>query len=86
VTSVAASVVKGTLGTVGMTLIVLLVLPVAGLWHVLTNWLPSTLANAPVSVLSGAHLSQYLPAFCIAIAASAGLLALAVTQLRSREV
>jgi ABC-2 type transport system permease protein len=86
VTSLVASVVRGTLGTVGLTLIMLVVLPVAGLWHVLTNWLPSTLASVPVSVLSGTHLSRYLPAFCIAIAASAGLLALAVIKLRSREV
>lgn len=87
VSAAAASVVKGTLGTIGLTLVVMLLLPVAGLLRAVHGWLPSTLAGAPVDLLTGAHqLSDYVPAFGVTIAAAAALLALAVTRLRTREV
>ena len=82
----AASVVKNTLGAVALTVVVLLALPIAGLAHSIANWLPSVLVNAPVSLISGTHLTHYLPAIGTAIAATALLLIGAAARLRSREV
>jgi hypothetical protein len=68
-------VVRGTLATVGIAIAVLLVLPVAGTFHVIDDWLPSTLVNAPVDLVSGAHqLPHYLSALGVIVAATgAGL-------------
>ncbi len=86
VTAAAASVVRGTLATVGLTLAVLLLLPVAGTFHVIHDWLPSTLASAPADLLTGTHLAHFGPALGVSAAASAALLALAVARLRTREI
>jgi ABC-2 type transport system permease protein len=52
-TALAASMARGTLATVGITLVVLLVLPIAGTLRPIDDWLPSTLATAPVDLLNG---------------------------------
>lgn len=81
-----ASMVKNTLGAVGLTVVVLLALPIAGLVHAIANWLPSALVNAPLSLVSGTHLTHYLPSIGTALAAAALLLIGAAARLRSREV
>lgn len=86
VTAGAASVVKGTLGTVGLTLAVLLLLPIVGTFHVIHDWLPSTLAHAPVDLLSGTPLPHFFPALAVTVLASAALLAAAVARLGTREL
>jgi ABC-2 type transport system permease protein len=87
VTALAASLVRGTLATVGVALGVLLVLPAAGTLRSLHDWLPSTLVNAPVDLVSGAHqLPHYLPAFAVTAVAGAAALAVAVLRLRAREI
>lgn len=86
VTAFAASVVRGTLATVGVALAVLLLLPIAGLFGAIHDWLPSTLVNAPVDLLTGASLPHFLPALGVTAAATVALLALAVVRLRTREV
>jgi ABC-2 type transport system permease protein len=87
VTALAASVVRSTLATVGITLAVLLVLPIAGTLRPIDNWLPTTLANAPVDLLNGTHqLSNYLPTFGVTVAVGAAALAIAVLRLRTRDI
>lgn len=81
-----ASLVKGTLGAVGLTVVVLLALPIAALAHSIQNWLPSALVNAPVGLIGGTHLTHYLPAIGTALVAGALLLVGAAARLRSREV
>ena len=86
-TALAASMVRGTLATVGVTLVVLLVLPIAGTLRRIDNWLPSTLANAPVDLLDGTQqLSHYRPTFGVTVAVGAAALAIAVVRLRGREI
>jgi ABC-2 type transport system permease protein len=86
-TALAASMVRGTLATVGITLVALLVLPIAGVFRPIDNWLPSTLATAPVDLVNGTQpLSHYLPAFGVTVAVGAAALAIAVLRLRSREI
>ena len=86
VAAAAASVARGTLAAVGITLAVLLGLPLLGLAGPLHPWLPSTLLTAPVALLTHANLGDYLPALATAAAASALLLALATSRLAHREV
>jgi ABC-2 type transport system permease protein len=87
VTALAASVVRSTLASTGIALAILLVIPVAGTFQPIHDWLPSTLVSAPVDLLNGTHqLAHYLPAAAVAIAVSAGALAIAVQRLGSREI
>ena len=86
VATAAASVARGTLAAVGVTLAVLLGLPLLGLAGPLHTWLPSTLLTAPVALLTHANLGDYLPALATAAAGSALLLALATSRLAHREV
>jgi ABC-2 type transport system permease protein len=88
VTALAASVVRGTLATVGVALVVLLVLPVAGaLRRPLDQWLPTTLATAPVQLLEGTHrLAWYLPTIAATVAVGAAALGVAVLRLDAREI
>ena len=82
-----ASMVRSTLATVGITLAVLLLLPIAGTLRAVDRWLPTTLATAPVDLLNGAHrLSHHLPTFAVAVVVSAAALAIAVLRLRTREI
>lgn len=87
VTAFAATIVRGTLATVGVALAVLFALPIAGIYRPIADWLPSALTDAPAALLNGTHhLSHYVPAFGVAVAVSAGLLAAAVFRLRAREI
>jgi len=87
VTAFAAGIVRGTLAAVGIALAILFLLPVAGVYHPVSKWLPSTLTNAPVDLLRGTHqLSYYLPAFAVTVVAIAAALTVAVLRLRAREI
>jgi len=82
----AASMARNTLGTVGIALAFLLLLPLAGPSPVARKWLPSTLVGAPIDLLGTAQLSDYAPALVAAATASAALVTLAVERLKRREV
>jgi ABC-2 type transport system permease protein len=82
----AASVARSILGTIGITLGVLLALPVLGIAGPLHPWLPSTLVTAPVALLDGSALSDYLPALATAAASTVLLLAAATSRFGHREV
>jgi ABC-2 type transport system permease protein len=87
VTAFAATIVRGTLATVGITLAVLFALPIAGVYRPIANWLPGALTDAPAALVSGTHhLSHYLPAFAVTVVASGAALAAAVLRLRAREI
>ena len=86
VSCAAASFVRGTLGAVGLTLVGLIGLSVAGAFRSVHDWLPSALVGAPSDLLTGTSLAHYLPALAITAAVTAALLALAVRRLRAREI
>lgn len=87
VTAFAATLVRNTLATVGVALAVLFVLPIAGIYRPIADWLPSALTSAPDALVSGTHhLSHYLPALAVAVVASGAALAVAVLRLRAREI
>jgi len=86
VTTLAASLARSTLGTIGIALATLLLLPIAGLVPAVHDWLPSTLATAPVDLLDTAAASHYLGAAGVSVALTTALVALAGTRLRPRTL
>lgn len=86
VSCAAASLVRGTLGAVGLSLVALIGLSVVGAFRSVHDWLPSALSNAPVDVLTGVSMTHYLPALAITAGATAALLTFAVRRLRAREI
>jgi ABC-2 type transport system permease protein len=87
VTALAASLARGTSGTVAISLGTLLALPIIGTVHAVDAWLPSALVNAPVDLVSGAHpLSYFLPTLAVTTGATLAMLACAVLRLRTREL
>ena len=86
VATAAASVARGTLAAVGITLGVLLGLPLLGLAGPLHSWLPSTLVTAPVALLVTQAWATTFPPWPPRPPASALLLALATSRLAHREV
>lgn len=87
VTVFAASVVRSTIGAVGIALGILIALPIASAIQPIANWLPSALVGAPASLVNGSeHLSHFAPALVVSLAASALALVMAVRQLGRREI
>lgn len=87
VTAFASSLVRSTIGTVAITLAVMLVLPVVAIIKGISAWLPSNLAGAPAALAAGSqHLSHFVPSIAVAIVAGLGLLLLAVRRLSVREI
>ena len=84
--AVAATVGRGTLATAGIAFVVLLiVLPVAGMAHGVGPWLPTRLLTAPGELVMGAAVHEYLRAVLVAVAAAAALLLVAVRRAGKRE-
>jgi hypothetical protein len=86
VATAAAAVARSVLGTVGITLGVLLALPLLGMAGPLHAWLPSTLVTAPIALLGSSTLGGCLPALAIAALSTPLLLAAAAFLLKRRDV
>lgn len=86
VTTFAASLVRSVIGTVGTALAILVILPIASVFHAIANWLPSALVNAPVDLVSGTqHLSHFVPSLAVSVAACAAAMFIATRRLAARE-
>jgi ABC-2 type transport system permease protein len=87
VAAFAASWVRSTIGAVGVALGILLLLPIAGILKPIANWLPSALVNAPVDLVNGTgHLTHFVPALAVSLAATAVALVAAARLLTRREI
>jgi ABC-2 type transport system permease protein len=87
VAAFAAAWVRSTIGAVGVALGILLLLPIAGVFRPIANWLPSALVNAPVDLVNGtAHLTHFVPALAVSLAASAVALLASARLLSRREI
>jgi ABC-2 type transport system permease protein len=85
-TAVGASLARNTVAAAGITLAILLSLPLLAEVHRISNWVPSALVGAPADLVAGTYqLPHFLPALGVAAVASAGALMLAVRQLQARE-
>jgi ABC-2 type transport system permease protein len=86
-TALATSLARNTLASAGITLAILLAMPLLADVHAITNWVPSALVGAPADLVAGTHqLPYYLPALGVAAVLGAGVLALAVRLLQTREI
>lgn len=86
VTAAAGTVARGTLGTAGIALVVLLLVPIAGTVPQVTSWLPSTLAGAPSDLLRDTAVGEYRDAAIVAGVAAVVLVAGACWLGSRREV
>jgi len=89
VTAFATSLTKATVAAAGITLGILLALPLLADVHAISNWVPSALIGAPADLVSSppAHdLVHFLPALGVSAVAGALALAAAVAGLRRREI
>lgn len=87
--ALAASLTKTTVASVGITLGILLALPLLAGVHAISSWVPSALIGAPADLIGSppAHnLVHFLPALGVSAVAGAIALAAAVLRLRQREI
>ncbi len=86
-TALATSLARNTVASAGLTLAILLTLPLLGDVHRIANWVPSALVGAPANLVAGTYqLSHYGPALGVAVGAGAVALALAARLLQTREI
>jgi ABC-2 type transport system permease protein len=78
--------VRSVVGTVGIAVVALLLLPVIGIADAVGRWLPSHLVGAQVDLLRDSPATDYLGAAAVTVAAAAVLLVLAVRTAASREL
>jgi len=89
VAAFAASVTTTTVASVGITLAILLALPLLADVHAISNWVPSALIGAPADLAGDPQvhgLVHFVPALGVAAAGGALALAAAVVRLRHREI
>jgi ABC-2 type transport system permease protein len=78
---------SSVLGTVMISIVILLVLPIFGIADAVGRWLPSHLGGALAALPAGsADIGDYLPATAVTIVATAGLFLLAIRFAESREL
>ncbi len=85
VTALAASLARSAIGTIGIALAILILIPIAGSIHAIDNWLPSALVNAPAELVGSEHLTHFVPALAVTAAASAAAVWFAMYRLARRE-
>ncbi len=82
----AASVGRGALGTIGISLgVLLVVLPLLDTAPGARDWVPATLMRAPAALLSGASAADYLGPVAVSLLGTAGMLGYAVWRSARRE-
>ena len=86
VVAAAAGLTRSVLAVGGVTIAVLIVLPLVGQLGIAERWLPSALVGAPTELASGASVGRFVPALAVSAVAAVVLVALAVRALDRREV
>lgn len=86
VVALAASIARQTMGTVLLSVGVLLVLPVLQLLPVLEDWVPSRLLGATTELLAGGAPGDLLPAVAVTVLLVPALLLVAERRLARREL
>lgn len=77
---------SSVLGTVGVSVVVLLVLPLVGVVDAIGRWLPSHLVGAQVDLLLDGSVGDYLPAVGVTLVAIVACVSLAVGWADTREL
>jgi ABC-2 type transport system permease protein len=86
VVAAAGSRMSTVIGTVGVSVVALLAMPILGIVDTLGRWLPSHLVGAQVALLGDGSFGEYLPAAAVTIALSGFLVAVAVRRVGTAEL
>lgn len=86
VTALAGTVVRSRLGTVGITLVFLLLCPIVGQIPALSRWMPSELVGAPEALLRHTAVDHFQRPLAMSVLLAMGLLVLASFRGERREV
>jgi ABC-2 type transport system permease protein len=86
VVAAAAGWAKDVLGTVMVSVAILLVMPILGIADVVAKWLPTHLSSALAELPGGAPAADYVPATIVTVASTVGLVWLAVSGAQRREL
>jgi ABC-2 type transport system permease protein len=87
VVALAAGVVRSVIGAAGVTVVVLLALPIVGeVFGSVKPWLPSTLVGSLVELVDGASPASFLRAAAVALVLAAACLLGSARLLARREV
>lgn len=86
VVALASSLVRSTLATVGVSLCLLFLLPVIGIYPPAGKWVPSALAGAFGAVVAGEHPSTFFRPAVLTAALILVMLAVAIRGYTRREV
>jgi ABC-2 type transport system permease protein len=87
VAAFAASWVRSTIGSVGVALGILLLLPAVSVVKPIANWLPSALVNAPVDLVNATEsLTHFVPALMVSLFATVVALLASGRLLARREI
>jgi ABC-2 type transport system permease protein len=86
VVAAAGARLRSVLGTVGVSVVVLLVMPILGVVDAIGRWLPSHLIGAQVGLLTDTSFGDYLPAAAVALVAAGLLVWSAVRRAETSEL
>lgn len=87
VVAAASTVGRSTLSTAGISVVVLLVvLPAAGMVNTLAAWLPNRLLTAPAELVTDAMVADYLKPVVVSVLVTIMLLLFAVNRAGRREL
>lgn len=87
VVALAAGILRSVIGAAGLTVVVLLALPIVGeVFGAAKPWLPSTLVGSLVQLVEGSSVTSFLRAAAVALVAAAACLLVSARLLARREV
>lgn len=86
VVALASSLVRSTLATVGVSLSLLFLLPLIGIYPPAGRWVPSALAGAFGAIVGGGTASTYAGPALLTVAVIPVMLAIAVRRYARREI
>lgn len=87
VVAVSGTVARSVIGTVGIALTAILFMPIIGIVHLVSKWVPSALVDSQDSLIRAtSSASDYFPAVFVTIAATIALLAVTSWRINRRDL
>lgn len=86
IVAVCATFARSVLGTVGLSLVSILLLPIIGIYHPAARWLPSYLAGSMDALARNQQISDFTRSAVMAAIATIALLLIALYRINRREL